>query len=156
MTSHSPLDSHLLMTVDSQAGGYEHRSVSSVCPPGSLSLHSLDSNTPASLQAANRPKVHFSGVTSSSLHFSSRKFHAGFLSADVSQPPLNADFLCCHWLLIEVANCCWWMQPFCTQLDSYHMLLAEFPSLTAPTFASSEQQHGRCHQISTIGQPAVV
>lgn len=85
---------------------------------------------------------------------------------------LSADFLCAYGLLVDVKNCrlidattfCSYpcalsgldsarLSSVLSPTDDFLRLLAEFPTLTQPTFSSTATKHGVEHHIATTGPP---
>lgn len=124
------------------------------------------------LSAANGMNIKTFGCRNITLKFANRNFRWSFMLADVPQPLLGADFLCAHNLLVDLRGrrlvdaqtyesfTCGHMVGHVPHLgalstvnNKYAQLLAEFPSITTPTFSAPTTKHGIEHYIPTQGPP---
>lgn len=129
-----------------------------------------DRTTPQ-LKAANGTSIRTFGTRAVQLHFNTHRYSWDFIVAEVDQPLLGADFLCHYGLLVDVRNkrlinidslTSLPLQPVnkailllssIVEHGSYANLLAEFPSITTPTFSARTTKHCVEHFIPTKGPP---
>jgi len=125
-----------------------------------------------SLIAANHTPIRTFGHRCIPLNFNSQRFEWPFTLADVPQPLLGADFLRANNLLVDVrgrrlVDAETYLSIACgrstghmphlaalsTVDNEYAKILAEFPSVTTPTFSQTTVRHGVEHYIPTEGPP---
>ena len=142
----------------------------SVLPASPVDIRTNTSGSP--LEAANGSLIQTFGNRHRTLCFQGRRFTWKFVVARVAKPLLGADFLCANALLVDVKNRrlvnakdfesfpCTLSDLPTTTLSSmlagsceFSRLLAEFPSLTSPTFSTADTKHGVEHHIPTAGPP---
>lgn len=152
--------------------GAKARRCHSPCSFGGLDILADGFGPP--LEAANGSSIRTYGTRHVELCFSGQRFTWDFITAKVAVPLLGAEFLCAYGLLVDVKNCRLIdATTFCSypcalsSLDSARLssvlsptgdflrLLAEFPTLTQPTFSSTAVKHGVEHHIATTGQKIV-
>lgn len=126
------------------------------------------------LQATNGSWITIYGSFYVHLSLAGRKFRSHVLRADVQRPLLGAGFLRQSHLLVDLTHhrlldaSRWYPFPcdttqmpptLCnlhvtgTPPDPYSELLAEFLTLTTPTFSAVSPRHSTFHHISTTGPP---
>lgn len=123
------------------------------------------------LCAANGAPIRTFGHRTVALLLHGQHYEWNFFVADVDQPLLGADFLCHFGLLVDVRHKRLFNIDELTSLplsvvtvvtsslgsislDSpFASLLAEFPSITTPTFSAKTIKHGVEHFIPTTGPP---
>ena len=144
----------------------------SVVPPTSL-----DRSHPRhgfQLQAANKSTIATFGERSLTLDVGLRRTCQWiFIIADVQQPILGADFLRHFNLMVDMRHCrlldattnvtvngiaskAQSVSPMFAQIDThspYHPLLAEFPTITQPSYEDKAVKHDVTHHIETKGPP---
>jgi len=133
----------------------------------------LTQPTRPDLSAANGTPIPVYGSRRLTIVLSKRRYAWTFLVAKVSQAILGADFLRHYHLMVDVANRRLVdIQTFHSvpirgeatvaavnriaappPTDRFQHVLAEFPSLTKPTFSAKEVKHGVYHHIVTTGPP---
>lgn len=131
------------------------------------------SNSSCPLTAANGSKIQTFGTHTVCLQLGGSRYKWPFVLAAVERPLLGADFLRKYGLLVDVRGqrlihsetfnsvplssitCSSPPKLSALSADSnaWQTLLAQFPSLTAPTFSQSENKHGVVHFIPTNGPP---
>ena len=123
------------------------------------------------LRAANGTPIRTFGTRLVPLTINSRCFKWEFVIADVAKPLLGADFFCHHGLLVDMKGrqlvdvktfsttplgvASGSTSRLCAVSTSgpYTDLLAQFPSLTTPTFSRPTTAHGVEHFLTTTGPP---
>ena len=113
------------------------------------------------MDAANDTPVHTYVTRYVKVCFDRRLFGWDFVMAAVSMPLLGADFLCAYRLINALSFASYpctlggvgalcLLNTYSTG-DLYQRLLAEFPDITTPTFASAVAKHDMEHYITMVG-----
>ncbi|KFD60597.1 hypothetical protein M514_27230 [Trichuris suis] len=144
----------------------------SVVPPTGMQTRTAVSTRP--LAAANNSTIKTYGTCTLPLHFlPHHHFKWTFTVADVSQPLLGADFLRANSILVDVENQrlvdtksftsinlrrahavhAPHLGSIASHTSCYAKLLAKFPAITTPQFATGNLKHGVAHYIQTLGPP---
>lgn len=123
------------------------------------------------LYAANGSTIRTFGTLSLTLNLGVRRCTWPFVLAEVSRPLIGADFLRHHGLLVDLGHRRLLDARSLTSVhlirgtgstvqlaaavttNPYSKLLAEFPTLTEPSFQRAEPSHGVEHHIPTRGPP---
>jgi len=135
-------------------------------------LDRLAGHTGPPLVAVNGAAIATFGKRRAEIRLGDQRFTWNFVTASVEHPLLGADFLCAHGLLVDVrgrrlVDASTFTSLPCLRIDGlplagscspslrdkYAHLLAEFPSITRPTFSAVAAKHGVRHHIATTGPP---
>lgn len=146
----------------------------SIIPASTIDKHTRTSER--KLTAANGTTIRSFGTRQVPLVLGSHRFTWSFVVAEVERPILGADFLRHTGLLVDlksnrlVSSENFYSVPLQSQVskkpkfqlsfdaissaeDQYGRLLAEFPSITMPTFTRDKVKHGVQHHIPTNCSP---
>ena len=125
---------------------------------------------PPALFAANGCPIAVHAVSRTSLCIAGVRYDVSFIVADVTRPILGADFLREHNLLVDLRGgrlvdpvnfrsvlgspvTAHYVSPVLLPQNRFEQLLAEYPTVTTPTFSAPVAAHGVQHHIETRGPP---